>query len=243
MARRPLTLPTKERNPGLRPPIAILAGLIGTGIVAFLCRGMHAEAIADGLRHPIQQSLTSLGVASTAVDVDGRDATLRGIVDSEAAKLKAGEVAAEQWGTHQVNNLLEVRATTPAPAPPPVASLNCQAEFADILKAGQPLFAGASSVLSPTSYPLLDRIAQAAAKCPAAGLVVGGHTDSIGPLPYNLELSRARANSVLAYLTTKGIAAARIEATGFGPHQPVADNTSEAGMRKNRRIEIKVKGL
>ena len=175
--------------------------------------------------------------------MDGRDATLRGIVDSEAAKLKAGEVAAEQWGTHQVNNLLEVRATTPAPAPPPVASLNCQAEFADILKAEQPLFAGASSVLSPTSYPLLDRIAQAAAKCPAAGLVVGGHTDSIGPLPYNLELSRARANSVLAYLTTKGIAAARIEATGFGPHQPVADNTSEAGMRKNRRIEIKVKGL
>lgn len=226
----------------MRPPIAILAGLIGTGIMAFLCRGMHSEAIAAGLRNPIQQSLTSLGVTAT-VDVDGRDVTLRGIVDSEAAKLKAGEVAAGQWGTRQVNNLLEVRASTPAPAPPPVASLNCQAEFANILKAEQPLFASASSALSPTSYPLLDRIAQAAAKCPAAGLVVGGHTDSIGPLPYNLELSRARANSVLAYLTTKGIAATRIEATGFGPNQPVADNTSEAGMQKNRRIEIKVKGL
>ena len=231
----------------MRPPIAILAGLIGTALMAFLCRGMHSEAIAAGLRHPIQQSLTSLGVAGAAraieVDVDGRDVTLRGIVNSESAKLKAGEVAAEQWGTHQVNNLLEVRATPPAPAPPPVASLNCQAEFAGILKAEQPLFASASSALSPTSYPLLDRIAQAAAKCPAAGLVVGGHTDSIGPLPYNLELSLARANSVLAYLTTKGIAATRIEATGFGPLQPVADNASEAGMQKNRRIEIKVKGL
>ena len=227
----------------MRPPIAILAGLIGTALMAFLCRGMHSEAIAAGLRHPIQQSLTSLGVAAADVDVDGRDVTLRGIVDNESTKLKAGEVAADQWGTHQVNNLLEVRATPPAPAPPPVASLNCQAEFAGILKAEQPLFASANSALSPTSYPLLDRIAQAAAKCPAAGLVVGGHTDSIGPLPYNLDLSRARANSVLAYLTTKGVAATRIEATGFGPNQPVADNTSEAGMQKNRRIEIKVKGL
>ena len=227
----------------MRPPIAILAGLIGTGIMAFLCRGMHSEAIAAGLRNPIQQAVP----AAVNVEVDGRDVTLRGIVDSEVAKLKAGEVAAAQWGTHEVNNLLEVRATTPAPVPqpvpPPVASLNCQAEFAGILKAEQPLFASASSALSPASYPLLDRIAQAAAKCPAASLVVGGHTDAIGPLPYNLELSRARANSVLSYLTTKGIAATRIEAEGFGPNQPVADNTSEAGMQKNRRIEIKVKGL
>ncbi len=207
--------------------------------MAFLCRGMHSEAIAAGLRNPIQQAVP----AAVNVEVDGRDVTLRGIVDSEAAKLKAGEVAAAQWGTHEVNNLLEVRAATPAPAPPPVASLNCQAEFAGILKAEQPLFASASSALSPASYPLLDRIAQAAAKCPAASLVVGGHTDAIGPLPYNLELSRARANSVLSYLTTKGIAATRIEAEGFGPNQPVAENTSEAGMQKNRRIEINVKGL
>lgn len=227
----------------MRPPIAVLAGLIGTAIMAFLCRGMHSDAIAAGLRTPIQQSLSSLAIANSAVEVDGRDITLRGIVDSEAIKQQAGEIAASQWGTHLVNNLLEVRTGAPTPTPPPAASLNCQAEFAQILKAEQPVFATGSSVLSPTSYPLLDQVVKAAGQCPAAQLVVGGHTDPRGGLPMNMNLSKARANSVLAYLTGKGIAAGRIEAEGFGPNQPVADNGSEAGMQKNRRIEIKVKGL
>jgi len=90
---------------------------------------------------------------------------------------------------------------------------------------------------------LLDRIAKAAGQCPDAEFVVGGHTDSSGPLAINLDLSQTRAAAVVAYLSTKGLAAQRIEAQGFGPNQPVADNTSEAGMQKNRRIEIKVKGL
>ena len=116
----------------MRPPIAVLAGLIGTAIMSFLCRGMHSDAIAAGLRTPIQQSLSSLAIANSAVAVDGRDVTLRGIVDSEATKQQAGELAARQWGTYQVNNLLEVRTGAPTPTPPPAASLNCQAEFADI---------------------------------------------------------------------------------------------------------------
>ena len=208
--------------------------------MAFLCRGLHSEAIAAGLRTPIQQSLAALSIANPTVEVDGRNVTLRGIVDSEATKQQAGEIAARQWGTYEVNNLLEVRSVA---APPPAASLNCQAEFANILKVQQPVFATASSALSPSSHPLLDRLVQAAGQCPAAQLVVGGHTDSRGALAMNLELSRARANSVVAYLTAKGIAAKRVEAEGFGPNQPVADNSSETGMQKNRRIEIKVKGL
>ena len=208
--------------------------------MTFICSSLHSEAIAAGLRSPIQQSLAALSLTTPTVEVDGRDVTLRGIVDSEASKQQAGDIAARQWGTYQVTNLLEVR---PIAAPPPVASLNCQAEFSGILKAEQPLFATASSVLSPTSFPLLDRIVQAAGQCPAAQFTVGGHTDPRGALAMNLDLSRARANSVLTYLTAKGIAASRLEAQGFGPNQPVADNATETGMQKNRRIEIKVKGL
>lgn len=224
----------------MRPLTAILTGVIGTAFMAFLCRGLHAEAIANGLRNPIQQALTALPLTGASVTVDGRDVTLRGLADSEAAKLQAGEVAAGQWGVYRVTNLLEVRA---AATLPPAASLNCQAEFAEILKAEQPRFANASSVLSPSSYPLLDRVAQAASQCPAAQLTVGGHTSSRGGLAKNLELSRARAQAVVTYLAAKGIPASRMEAEGFGPNQPVADNATEEGMGRNRRIEIKVKGL
>jgi len=210
--------------------------------MAFLCRGLHAEAIADGLRNPIQQALTALPLTGAAVAVKGRDVTLRGVANSEAAKLQAGEVAAGQWGVYRVTNLLEVRASA-TPTPPPAASLNCQAEFAEILKAEQPRFANASSVLSQSSYPLLDRVAQAASQCPAAQLTVGGHTSSRGGLAMNLELSRARAQAVVTYLMAKGIPGSRMEAEGYGPNQPVADNATEEGMGRNRRIEIKVKGL
>lgn len=209
--------------------------------MAFLCRGLHSEAIAAGLRTPIQQSLAAASLSGPTVEVDGRDVTLRGLVDSDAAKEKAGALAASQWGTHQVTNLLEVR--TPVAPPPAQAALNCQAEFADILKAEQPKFATGSSVLSPASYPLLDRIVQASTQCPAAQFIVGGHTDSEGALPMNLDLSRARANSVLTYLTSHGLAASRLEAQGFGPNQPLGDNATDAGRQQNRRIEIKLKGL
>ena len=208
--------------------------------MTFICSNLHSEAIAAGLRSPIQRSLAALSIANSTVEVNGRDVILRGVVDSEATKQQAGDVAARQWGTYQITNLLAVRQ---AAAPPPVASLNCQAEFSSILKAGQSLFATASSVLAPTSHPLLDRIVQAAGQCPAAQFTVGGHTDPRGALAMNLDLSRARANSVLSYLTAKGIAATRLEAQGFGPNQPIADNATETGMQKNRRIEIKVKGL
>jgi len=211
--------------------------------MAFICRSLHSEAIAAGLQTPIQQSLAAASLTGQTVEVEGQGVTLRGVVDSEDAKVRAGRIAADQRGTYQVMNLLEVRAAAVTPAPPPVASLNCQADFASILKAEQPLFATGSSALSPSSYPLLDRIAKAAGQCPDAEFVVGGHTDSSGPLAINLDLSQTRAAAVVAYLSTKGLAAQRIEAQGFGPNQPVADNTSEAGMQKNRRIEIKVKGL
>jgi outer membrane protein OmpA-like peptidoglycan-associated protein len=74
---------------------------------------------------------------------------------------------------------------------------------------------------------------------PTLKLYVVGHTDNQGGLDMNMDLSRRRAQSVLAALTTKyAIPAVRLKAFGNGPYSPVASNDSEDGRAKNRRVEL-----
>ena len=70
-------------------------------------------------------------------------------------------------------------------------------------------------------------------------LSIGGHTDAVGSDALNDRLSEARAESVRKYLMESGIAASHLSsATGYGKHQPVADNGTAEGRAKNRRVEI-----
>ena len=71
--------------------------------------------------------------------------------------------------------------------------------------------------------------------------VVAGHTDNVGAQRFNYDLSKRRAESIAAYLTAQGkINPARIMVVGYGESAPVADNKTEAGRAKNRRVEILV---
>lgn len=67
---------------------------------------------------------------------------------------------------------------------------------------------------------------------------VAGHTDNRGSDKYNLKLSQRRAEAVRTYLISKGIAADRLTAKGYGESQPVADNATDEGRFKNRRVEL-----
>jgi outer membrane protein OmpA-like peptidoglycan-associated protein len=69
---------------------------------------------------------------------------------------------------------------------------------------------------------------------------IGGHTDSTGNQESNKTLSEKRAQAVVSYLMTHGIAAQQISSKGYGDQWPVADNGTEEGRRLNRRTEIKV---
>ena len=83
----------------------------------------------------------------------------------------------------------------------------------------------------------------AAANCPAVSrMEVTGHTDNTGTAAYNQRLSVRRAESVKAYLVKKGIEPNRIYTEGKGKKQPVADNKTDAGRAKNRRVELEVVG-
>lgn len=99
-------------------------------------------------------------------------------------------------------------------------------------------FASGSPTLTPGARASLQRLAKA---LPARGAVrIVGYTDSQGDAAANLALSRQRADAVKASLQAAGIAAARLNASGKGEADPVADNGTAAGRARNRRVEIVV---
>ncbi len=100
-------------------------------------------------------------------------------------------------------------------------------------------FDTAKTDVKPESDPQLQDIAQLLKSSPALKLLVVGHTDNVGALAANMQLSRNRAEAVVAALTSRyGIAAARLSAQGAGPLAPVASNQTDDGRVKNRRVEL-----
>jgi OOP family OmpA-OmpF porin len=99
-------------------------------------------------------------------------------------------------------------------------------------------FESGAANIRPSSYKMLDEIFESAVVAEGLKLGVYGHTDNKGSDAVNVPLSERRAESVKAYLLKKGLKESRMEAKGFGSSQPIADNSTEAGKSKNRRVEI-----
>jgi len=99
-------------------------------------------------------------------------------------------------------------------------------------------FQTGSAVIRPESYKTLDSIFESAVVAEGLKIGVFGHTDNNGSDYVNLPLSERRAASVKDYLAAKGLKDQRIETKGFGSSKPVADNNTEAGRSRNRRVEI-----
>jgi outer membrane protein OmpA-like peptidoglycan-associated protein len=102
-------------------------------------------------------------------------------------------------------------------------------------------FDTAKATIRPVSRPTLDEAAGVLVEYPALAVTISGHTDDAGDKNKNIELSKARADSVKEYLVGKGVAAERVQTRGAGPNEPIADNKTPAGRQKNRRIEFALK--
>jgi OOP family OmpA-OmpF porin len=95
-----------------------------------------------------------------------------------------------------------------------------------------------SATLQASSSSQLDQIATMLKGAATLNVEVAGHTDNVGDAAANLKLSQARAAAVAKALTDRGIAAARLTPKGYGATAPVADNRTEDGRGKNRRVEL-----
>jgi OOP family OmpA-OmpF porin len=101
-------------------------------------------------------------------------------------------------------------------------------------------FETGTAEIKDVSYPLLNEVVGVMTDAPDIRLAVHGHTDSRGSVAYNKDLSQKRARAVTTYLTSKGVAANRLEAQGFGPEKPIAPNDTDQGRARNRRVEFKI---
>ena len=277
--------------------LAVLAGLLGTGFLAYLCAYGHRDLIQQDLSGRAKRALANDTISDLLVSADGRELTLQGTVPSQRAKQETGETVGKLYGVHTVTNLLEVREARVSPAPPqePVAlppsvlspdtpeatrtitppppptkvkpatpkvperrealatpsrppetlasPTRCQDALAAALGRRQIYFESNKAVIRPVSYPVLDRLAEAAKSCPAKSIEISGHTDQRGSRQKNIRLSKNRAQAVIDYLIKKGVPAQRLTIVGYGPTKPVASNATATGMQRNRRVEFTLKGL
>lgn len=99
-------------------------------------------------------------------------------------------------------------------------------------------FSTGQSVIQPQFYGALDSLANTLKQYADTRIQVAGHTDNVGSDASNMQLSQQRANSVRSYLASVGVAAQRMQAIGYGESRPVADNGTDYGRSKNRRVEI-----
>ena len=127
------------------------------------------------------------------------------------------------------------KAAAPAPAPQtPAAS--------KVTYAADAFFDFDKATLKPAGKAKLDDLVGKVKGINLEVIIAVGHTDSVGSDVYNQKLSVKRAESVKAYLVSKGIEKNRIYTEGKGEKQPVADNKTTEGRAKNRRVEIEVVG-
>jgi OOP family OmpA-OmpF porin len=131
---------------------------------------------------------------------------------------------------------MAIRADRADPPPPRVVLTASSIEIKDKVQ-----FKLGSAELDPVSFPLLDDVSQVMIDNPQIEKIeVAGYTDSTGGAKRNRELSQSRAESVMKYMVDKGIDKARLSAKGFGPDDPIADNTTKEGQDANRRVEFHI---
>jgi OmpA-OmpF porin, OOP family len=131
----------------------------------------------------------------------------------------------------------------PAPAEKPKPAPEKPKPVAEkVTFAADVLFDFDKSVIKPEGRSKLDDIANKAKGVNLEVVIAIGHADSVGSDAYNQRLSVRRAESVKAYMVSKGIETNRVYTEGKGEKQPVANNKTADGRAKNRRVEIEVIG-
>ena len=187
------------------------------------------------------------GVSNASLEWVGDKITLRAgdaaALEALTAKVKAlvphTEVVGEAPATAEqsVSNSLTASQTALGSIDPNNVDVNALVKALNLQIIN---FASGSSDIPADNKAILDQAATLLNKVTSVKLNVGGHTDSTGNAAANKALSQRRAQAVVDYLKSKGVDASKLVAEGHGSDQPVAENTTEEGRFKNRRIEFSV---
>jgi OOP family OmpA-OmpF porin len=170
-----------------------------------------------------------------SVIIDGHSLVLSGRVDTERTKVSLLNEAAPliAAGLELENHVLV--------SPPAPFSSSLQARLDTVLKQSAIAFESNSAKITPRGRATLEKLIPLLRREPKAAVEIGGHTDGYGAADYNVQLSRRRAEAVRQYLISRGVTNP-LTAVGYGATQPLSSDKTKAGLRNNRRIELRVKG-
>ena len=132
----------------------------------------------------------------------------------------------------------------PSPAVPAltvVSPASLQKKLNEILTRSSIEFESKSSTMTPASLATLDQLTAELRQSPYTTIEIGGHTDKYGEPEYNLQLSQRRADAVRRYFTKHGLTN-QLTAVGYGASRPLSVRENRAGLQRNRRIELQLKG-
>lgn len=166
-------------------------------------------------------------VSSGKLEVNGQSIKISGEVDNEALRQQvASDLSLASNANYTVSNALKV---------------GTRQKVLDQTLANRIVeFQSGSAQLTPYGAAILDDMVGKMALMPNVRFLIVGHTDNVGKRESNLALSHARAVAVRTYMESKGIPGNHMDVQGKGPDEPVADNGSDSGRARNRRIEFKV---
>ena len=207
------------------------------------------------MKNLMTSSLVIVALAALPVIVNAQD--VRDFTGHQPTEQELIDTLKPKQDTHRTRGIGMAPAAAPAPipgAPPAPAAKPCQAiavaRSRGIAPVAAPVsdsvamkveFPSNSADLTPDAKKSLDALGKAltSSDLSAFCFVVEGHTDGVGSDGLNLKLSERRAQSVVHYLAEHfKIDEGRLQAVGYGKRKPIADNDTEEGRQKNRRVQV-----
>jgi len=216
-----------------------------------------AQAAAEAQRNAVEQAEREKVTAEHAAEAK-RKADLDLAAAEARRKLAMEQLAAQQGAAPTPKS--EVQPTAPEAPKGGMSEAEVEALRARLLErfnrvlpttdtprglvvnVGDLLFDTGKSDLRPEGREDLAKLSGILLNYPSLRLSIEGHTDNSGSAEFNQTLSEQRANAVRSYLVSQGLDTSSLTAQGLGEHNPVADNNTDEGRQKNRRVEIIVSG-
>lgn len=218
--------------------LVIWLAILGLILLSILCICNKSEKIETDLLGRSLSSIENVDGFDGNVEISGRDITLNGLVDSEDFKLKLEQLIGSELGVRKVINNITIKS-------PEVLKEEIREEVQEalnkVIEFDNIEFQSNTAIILDESFNLLDETAVILTENSDLSVEIGGHSDSAGNEDYNIGLSQRRADAVLIALVNRGVERSRLLAVGYGSSQSIADNDTDEGKQKNRRVEFKIK--
>mgnify|MGYP001811940499 CR=1 FL=1 len=244
------TISTEEQSSFLESSLAALAAGDGAG-ARFVVIDLAGVEVVEGLAPEdewigtivalVGTLAASLDEGSVTVNAAGEVVTTSGKTETRQEKrdlTDATEDLVVALGVDGFDVTDGVLGPPKPPAPTKAEVEELERTLSELIEGKVVEFEFASDQLTPAGIGLLDELLVPLVEFSAVPIEIAGHADSQGSADRNLELSRRRAQAVLDYFVSQGEDPERFVAVGYGDSRPIADNSTEEGRQKNRRIEF-----